>query len=429
MTRSSHGLGEVLRTAREEKGLDLDRAERDTKIRARYLAALERGEYEDLPGAVYTKGFLRNYGNYLGLDPDYLIGLYRLEAAPTNGDRPVAVTPSVLARPPRAFVVTPTAMLAVALTLLVALFGGYLVYQLVTFARVPELVITDPPRDLAEYAGTEYTVRGRTEPNSSIAVDGLAENPGTVADSEGNFELTVRLVPGVNVITIVASDPRTNRDSEPAERRIYVGTGSAETDAPEPALAVDAPAEGARVDGPVAIAVTATADGATAAATPIAPAAPNFTISDLSGRAVQFAATLPPAPEPLELTAGGEGGFEGSYTLPPGEWELTIEASSAGGGSLTATRRVTVTPAAGLSVRLEVRGGPSWFELYEDGVVEQQYSFRDAPAGANIDLSARRTIRVRAGSAGAVSVVVNGIRVGAMGAVGEIVDWTITSSP
>ena len=47
--------------ARERKGVDLYRAERDTKIRARYLAALERGEYRELPGAVYTKGFLRNY--------------------------------------------------------------------------------------------------------------------------------------------------------------------------------------------------------------------------------------------------------------------------------------------------------------------------------------------------------------------------------
>jgi cytoskeletal protein RodZ len=52
------------------KGVDLYRAERDTKIRARYLGALERGDYKELPGAVYTKGFLRNYALYLGLDPE-----------------------------------------------------------------------------------------------------------------------------------------------------------------------------------------------------------------------------------------------------------------------------------------------------------------------------------------------------------------------
>ncbi len=62
-------LGEVLRLARERKGVDLYRAERDTKIRAKHLEALENGDYAELPGAVYTKGFLRNYAVYLGLDP------------------------------------------------------------------------------------------------------------------------------------------------------------------------------------------------------------------------------------------------------------------------------------------------------------------------------------------------------------------------
>src|SRR5437773_2412912 len=63
-------LGEILLMARQSKGIELERAARDTKIRARYLAALESGEFRELPGAVYTKGFLRNYAQYLGLDPD-----------------------------------------------------------------------------------------------------------------------------------------------------------------------------------------------------------------------------------------------------------------------------------------------------------------------------------------------------------------------
>ena len=64
------GVGDLLHAAREKKGVDLYRAERDTKIRARHLAALEDGDYSELPGSVYTKGFLRNYALYLGLDPD-----------------------------------------------------------------------------------------------------------------------------------------------------------------------------------------------------------------------------------------------------------------------------------------------------------------------------------------------------------------------
>src|SRR3954467_3662116 len=72
-------LGETLQAAREQKGVDLHRAERDTKIRAKHLAALETGDYSDLPGPVYTRGFLKNYAAYLGLDADELVMEWRLE--------------------------------------------------------------------------------------------------------------------------------------------------------------------------------------------------------------------------------------------------------------------------------------------------------------------------------------------------------------
>jgi hypothetical protein len=71
------GLPRRLHAARARKGVDLHRAERDTKIRARYLEALERGDWRALPGAVYTKGFLRNYAVYLGLDPEEVLRDWR----------------------------------------------------------------------------------------------------------------------------------------------------------------------------------------------------------------------------------------------------------------------------------------------------------------------------------------------------------------
>src|SRR4051795_10955130 len=72
-------VGETLQLARERKGVDLYRAERDTKIRLRYLAALEDADWDDLPALVYTKGFLRNYAIYLGLEPDDILDRWREE--------------------------------------------------------------------------------------------------------------------------------------------------------------------------------------------------------------------------------------------------------------------------------------------------------------------------------------------------------------
>ena len=80
-------LPERLYAARERKGVDLYRAERDTKIRARYLGALERGDYKELPGAVYTKGFLRNYALYLGLDPEDVLLQWRHERGDARSRR------------------------------------------------------------------------------------------------------------------------------------------------------------------------------------------------------------------------------------------------------------------------------------------------------------------------------------------------------
>ncbi|MBC7105259.1 MAG: helix-turn-helix domain-containing protein, partial [Firmicutes bacterium] len=58
--------------AREARGLSLAQAEEETKIRRRYLAALEENRFEVLPGRVYARAFLRTYARFLGLDGEEL---------------------------------------------------------------------------------------------------------------------------------------------------------------------------------------------------------------------------------------------------------------------------------------------------------------------------------------------------------------------
>ena len=70
-------LGNKLKTAREAKGLSYDTVSRDTNISSRYLEALEKEDFSGFPGEPYVLGFLRNYSEYLGLNPDELQSLYR----------------------------------------------------------------------------------------------------------------------------------------------------------------------------------------------------------------------------------------------------------------------------------------------------------------------------------------------------------------
>ena len=116
------GEGQMLRAARKEKEWSYMETEDTTKIRVRYIQALEEEDYKVLPGTTYVKGYLRTYAKQLGLDPDEIIALYNdsvmLEAGPVL-DEPVKI---VKARPlwVRPVIIGCMAMLAIVLVIAMA---------------------------------------------------------------------------------------------------------------------------------------------------------------------------------------------------------------------------------------------------------------------------------------------------------------------
>jgi cytoskeletal protein RodZ len=70
-------IGETLREARMRRRIDMTEVEAATKIRAKYLRALENEEWDLLPGPTFVKTFLRTYAEYLDLDPRMLVEEYR----------------------------------------------------------------------------------------------------------------------------------------------------------------------------------------------------------------------------------------------------------------------------------------------------------------------------------------------------------------
>ncbi len=70
-------IGNTLREARVRRNLTLQQVEEDTKIRVKYVQAMENEDWDLMPGVTYVKGFLRTYSTYLGLDPEVIIGEYR----------------------------------------------------------------------------------------------------------------------------------------------------------------------------------------------------------------------------------------------------------------------------------------------------------------------------------------------------------------
>jgi len=71
-------FGDRLRQAREARGVTLDAIAAETHIARHYLEALERSDLDALPGAVFNKGYIRSYAQFVGVDPQSILGAYQI---------------------------------------------------------------------------------------------------------------------------------------------------------------------------------------------------------------------------------------------------------------------------------------------------------------------------------------------------------------
>jgi cytoskeleton protein RodZ len=77
-------IGDTLREARMRQKIDITEIESKTKIRAKYLRAMENEEFDLLPGSTFAKSFLRTYAEALGLDSHRLVEEYRSQYEPRD---------------------------------------------------------------------------------------------------------------------------------------------------------------------------------------------------------------------------------------------------------------------------------------------------------------------------------------------------------
>ncbi len=210
------GLGPALRKARERRGLTLDAASRDTKLRVDQLRALEGEEFDSLLGDVYVRGSLRTYAAYLGLDPEKVVGAYARNVDDPGPPPP----PAKLGRVERAIAATRIRdnqrlmVLLAAIVLLVAVVFGLVSRRHSTpeAAPLPSVTVVPEPTDRSIDAVVEAIrdvvivadadgVRTRYELTTGETRTFTAESTlGIEADDGGAFRLSVngveRGIPG-----------------------------------------------------------------------------------------------------------------------------------------------------------------------------------------------------------------------------------------
>ena len=427
-------LEERLVAARERKGVDLYRAERDTKIRMRFLAALERGDDRDLPGAVYTKGFLRNYATYLGLDPDEVLRQWRKEHGDIVPARVQVAPPRPLVRQPRALTFSPSVVVAALMTLGVLAFGVYLALQLLRFARPPLLSVTDPPTATIteSEAATAYVLRGESTPGATITVStpGRDQPYRATTLADGKWSVSVELRRGENRFDISATDPETGKHAEePRQVVITVPFLVIQT----PTLTVSQPADGTTFEnGAIPVEGTVTnARSVTVGAVYIGPVdgpdvtpVPTVVPSPGESPAASPAASAEPGPAPIALEPGADGAFATPLELTTGRWSITVTATSPQGKTAAVTRTVTVAY-RGVNVVVDIEGGSAWLKVWIDGVLDESIgpSGRVFRSGRTLTFTGQSSVEVRTGSSGATHFTLNGVSLGALGPPGVPETW------
>lgn len=88
-------VGYTLRQERERQNLSINDIEEGTSIRALYIEAIENGEYDKLPGAIYTKGFIKNYAKFLEMDVDAVVKEFATDMAELNAEKEAAEVATV----------------------------------------------------------------------------------------------------------------------------------------------------------------------------------------------------------------------------------------------------------------------------------------------------------------------------------------------
>jgi hypothetical protein len=188
--------GDLLREKRLTKELSLEDVALKTKIKVEYLRAIENSDFSSLPSSTFAKGFLRNYAEFLYLNPETILAMFRRDFTLSESG---AIIPRGMVQPvdvaPKYFSVS-----LILTSLAILAFVGFLAVQLVSWRSLPKLTILQP-QDGDTY-GDKITVKGVADPDATVTVAGQL----VILDGSGQFSLDMVFPGGTHSILVEAKN-------------------------------------------------------------------------------------------------------------------------------------------------------------------------------------------------------------------------------
>lgn len=197
-------VGEILSETRREQNLSLEEVADVTHLRLLHLVALEAGDYANLPGGVYSEKILEVYANFLNLDLTGLKKIFEKESLAGKREKKTAFLQKIS---PKNFLVTPRLIEIAVAAIFIILLLTYLGFEINNIFSPPNLALFGPENNL-------------TTENPTIVVSGYAEkevnvkiNDQTIqTDTLGNFNETISLKTGLNIIKVSAAKKRSREN-------------------------------------------------------------------------------------------------------------------------------------------------------------------------------------------------------------------------
>ena len=188
----------MLRSAREAKSISLEEVEKATKIRKKFLEAIESDDYTVIPSIAYAKGFIKNYSEYLGMDSEVALAFFRRQTQ--DAPKQTLLPKKTTVEKDSWFRLTPGRFLMLLLVGCVVVFFSYFFFQYRNLYRAPYLTVDKPKQEtIVEVRNVD--VLGKTDSDATVTVNGVS----VMVRSDGQFFDQIALEPGVNTLVITAT--------------------------------------------------------------------------------------------------------------------------------------------------------------------------------------------------------------------------------
>ena len=205
-------VGARLKKERRRQKLTLDDVEEATKIRLRYLKALEADHFDQFPPLVYMLGFVRRYTKFLALEDDEIAEQFRQEHKKFAGEK---LTLGITDEPKVSrIIVTPKVVIGVVATLLILTVVGYIIFSVNKLSQPPTIEIISPVAPTTNEKN--LAIEGKTLSTATVEINNQTVN----VDDRGYFVQKVELSSGINIFE-VKSKSRLGKESTEVLRILY----------------------------------------------------------------------------------------------------------------------------------------------------------------------------------------------------------------